>query len=102
MRDASDRDDCRTSVRGGSTRSFASASRAAKRDRAGKMIAMAHPDDPPPQRPTEPDPADCCGEGCVNCVFDVYDTRLARYQTQRAAWCARHPLQDPDHPDAQA
>jgi len=41
-------------------------------------------------RPAEPDPADCCGEGCVNCVFDLYEAALARYEAQLAAWRARH------------
>ena len=48
------------------------------------------PRDRPPVRPAEPDPADCCGEGCVNCVFDLYEAALARYEAQLAAWRARH------------
>lgn len=67
---------------------------------AGKMGAMAVAVDPPPVRPLEPEPAACCGEGCVNCVFDVYETRLAHYEAQRAAWCERHPHDDPDHAGA--
>ena len=51
---------------------------------------METDDDPPPQRPGEPDPADCCGEGCVNCVYDVYEAALARYERDLAAWRARH------------
>ncbi len=47
--------------------------------------------DPPPQRPVEPAAEDCCGEGCVNCVFDVYEAALARYEEALAAWRARHP-----------
>ena len=62
------------------------------------MSVMAIPADPPPSRPLEPDPGDCCGEGCVNCVFDVYQDRLARYQTQHAAWRERHAHDNPDHP----
>jgi hypothetical protein len=47
------------------------------------------PLDPAPVPPTEPDPADCCGEGCVRCVFDRYDEALERYQRALAAWQAR-------------
>ena len=53
--------------------------------------------DPPPQRPPEPDPADCCGEGCVRCIYDVYDEALARYQQALAQWQARHPGERPEH-----
>jgi hypothetical protein len=38
-----------------------------------------------PVRPEAPDPSDCCGGGCVRCVFDVYDEQMAEW---RAA-CAR-------------
>ena len=50
---------------------------------------MEPDNDPPPQRPSEPDPADCCGEGCVNCVYDVYEAALARYEKDLAAWRTR-------------
>ncbi|OOG61706.1 hypothetical protein B0E46_16755 [Rhodanobacter sp. B04] len=45
--------------------------------------------DPPPQRPPEPDAADCCGEGCARCVFDVYEEALLHYEAELAAWRAR-------------
>jgi hypothetical protein len=48
------------------------------------------PVDPRPSRPPEPDPADCCGEGCVNCVFDVYEAALQKYEADLAAWRARN------------
>jgi hypothetical protein len=45
--------------------------------------------DPMPQRPPEPDATDCCGEGCVRCVYDVHDEALERYEQALAAWRAR-------------
>jgi hypothetical protein len=50
--------------------------------------------DKPPVRPIEPDPGDCCGEGCANCVFDVYEAALARHEAALAAWRARNPDDD--------
>ena len=52
--------------------------------------AVDDPIDSPPTRPIEPDAADCCGEGCVPCVFDSYEQALERYQVALAAWHARH------------
>ena len=46
-------------------------------------------DDPTPQPPPEPDARDCCGEGCVNCIFDMYDDALERYRAELAAWQER-------------
>jgi hypothetical protein len=45
--------------------------------------------DPKPEPPMEPDKDECCGEGCVRCVYDVYEEALARYRVALAAWCAR-------------
>ncbi|NCT68649.1 MAG: oxidoreductase-like protein [Rhodanobacteraceae bacterium] len=53
------------------------------------------PDDPRPRPPDKPDPGDCCGGGCTQCVFDLYDAALDRYETALAAWRARHPMADP-------
>ena len=47
--------------------------------------------DPPPPPPEMPDAAECCGEGCVRCVFDVYDEALERYQLRLNEWRLRHP-----------
>lgn len=51
----------------------------------------ASADDPPPQRPPEPDALDCCGEGCVPCIYDLYEQALEHYQEALAAWRQRHP-----------
>ncbi|WP_082545974.1 oxidoreductase-like domain-containing protein [Rhodanobacter sp. Root627] len=51
----------------------------------------AGPSDPPPIPPVAPDPGDCCGEGCVRCVHDVYEASLERYRMLLEAWQARHP-----------
>jgi len=52
------------------------------------------PNDSPPVRPLEPDPADCCGEGCVHCILDVYDAVLERYEAALAEWRARQTQKD--------
>ncbi|MDB5959317.1 MAG: hypothetical protein JWP59_611 [Massilia sp.] len=52
------------------------------------------PDDPCPQPPLEPQLEDCCGSGCVVCVFDVYQMARERYLVRLAAWQARHSGQD--------
>lgn len=49
--------------------------------------------DPRPQPPIEPALEDCCGSGCPNCIFDVYQMLLANYKEALAAWEARHPEQ---------
>jgi hypothetical protein len=51
--------------------------------------AVADPADLPPPCPSEPDASDCCGEGCVPCVFDIYEQALARYRLLLTAWQAR-------------
>lgn len=40
----------------------------------------------PPQPPAAPEPADCCGGGCLHCVYDLYDQAMERYQTELAEW----------------
>lgn len=53
--------------------------------------AVEQVDDPRPQPPPEPQLEDCCGSGCVVCVFDAYEMAQQRYAQQLAAWQARHP-----------
>ena len=40
-------------------------------------------------RPLEPEVADCCGDGCARCIFDIYEEALARFEVDLAAWHAR-------------
>lgn len=47
--------------------------------------------DPQPRPPQEPDHEDCCGEGCVPCIWDTYDRKVQRYEDRMAAWRKRHP-----------
>lgn len=42
--------------------------------------------EPKPQAPTEPDPLDCCGSGCVRCIFDVHEDAMLRYREALAEW----------------
>jgi len=46
-------------------------------------------DDPPPQPPVKPDLEDCCHSGCTQCVFDLYDEALERYEIALDAWRRR-------------
>ncbi|RDI99882.1 hypothetical protein DVT68_03375 [Dyella solisilvae] len=58
--------------------------------------AAAPSDDPPPTRPQRPDDEDCCGQGCVPCIFDLYDEAMGRYREELAAWKERHPGESPE------
>lgn len=49
--------------------------------------------DPRPLPPKEPELEDCCGTGCVNCVFDMYQIALENYERALKAWQERHPGQ---------
>lgn len=48
--------------------------------------------DPPPVKPREPLPEECCGQGCQICVWDTYDHNMQLYEEQVTAWLARHPV----------
>jgi hypothetical protein len=49
--------------------------------------------DPRPVPPKEPQLEDCCGTGCVHCVFDMYQIALENYELALQAWQARNPEQ---------
>lgn len=46
--------------------------------------------DPRPQPPEPPAPQDCCGAGCVPCIFELHEQAMDRYREALAAWQARH------------
>ena len=35
-----------------------------------------------PPRPTSPRPEDCCGSGCVHCIYVVYDDALMAWERE--------------------
>ena len=37
-----------------------------------------------PPRPTSPRPEDCCGSGCVNCIYAIYDQALLKWEREVA------------------
>ena len=37
-----------------------------------------------PPRPTLPRPEDCCGTGCVHCIYVVYDNALIAWEREVA------------------
>jgi hypothetical protein len=51
-------------------------------------------DDPPPIAPVRPGNDECCGGGCVPCIFDLYEEALERYEAALADWRARHGVGD--------
>jgi hypothetical protein len=40
---------------------------------------------PAPEPPEKPLPGDCCGSGCVRCVWDIYYDEVQDYQKALAA-----------------
>ncbi|XP_074559529.1 uncharacterized protein LOC141815485 [Curcuma longa] len=69
------------------------ANRGAKQEEAAKvgkgektLTPTADPSSPPPLMPPEkPLPGDCCGSGCVRCVWDIYYEELEAYNESLAA-----------------
>ncbi|KAL6655181.1 hypothetical protein ACP70R_006007 [Stipagrostis hirtigluma subsp. patula] len=47
--------------------------------------------DAAPQPPEKPLPGDCCGSGCVRCVWDVYYDELDAYNKALAAQSSPAP-----------
>ena len=41
---------------------------------------------PKPIEPREPDPDECCGSGCMPCVFDVYSEKMDKYKEELEKW----------------
>jgi len=48
------------------------------------VIATSDSADTPvlPPRPEMPRPEDCCGSGCVHCVYVVYDLALTKWERE--------------------
>lgn len=38
-----------------------------------------------PPKPIEPDPSECCGRGCENCVYIYYERALERWHDKMKA-----------------
>ena len=35
------------------------------------------------RKPMEPDPDDCCGQGCDPCIFDTFDRQMGIYEDKK-------------------
>lgn len=57
---------------------------------------MSQPEPKPPLPPREPELDECCGSGCVVCVFDRYEQELERYREALRAWEAAHGAAPPE------
>lgn len=42
-----------------------------------------------PTPPIEPEADECCGSGCVRCVFDIHEEATDRYREALAIWQKR-------------
>jgi len=58
-------------------------------DMSDEIIVDALPD-PEPAPPREPEAIECCGSGCVPCVYDLYWEAVASYEAELEAWQARN------------
>jgi Oxidoreductase-like protein, N-terminal len=49
----------------------------------GDGQAVSGEDNPAlPPRPTPPRPEDCCGSGCVRCIYTVYDDAMLAWERE--------------------
>ena len=49
----------------------------------GDGQAMSSGDEPVlPPRPEPPRPEDCCGSGCVRCIYTIYDDALLEWERE--------------------
>lgn len=53
--------------------------KAAKSTPQSESAAQDKSEKSPPPPPEKPLPGDCCGSGCVRCVWDVYYDDLEEY-----------------------
>ncbi|CAL9073885.1 unnamed protein product [Musa textilis] len=56
----------------------------AEKEKAGKMEEKSKPE-AEPSPPEKPLPGDCCGSGCVRCVWDIYYEELEAYNQMLAS-----------------
>ncbi|KAJ4963448.1 hypothetical protein NE237_023387 [Protea cynaroides] len=47
-----------------------------EKDKEKEVVEVSSPPPPPPEKP---DPGDCCGSGCIRCVWDIYYDELEAY-----------------------
>lgn len=76
---------CRSSCLPPATTPMASADGVAKPDAAASPAPAPAPMPEPPETPL---PGDCCGSGCVRCVWDIYFDELDAYDKALAAHAA--------------
>lgn len=43
-----------------------------------------------PPQPEQPDPSECCGSGCIPCIMDLYEEKLAEWGEEVARIKAEH------------
>ena len=45
-----------------------------------------------PPRPEPPRPEDCCGSGCVNCIYVIYDEAILKWEREVEKLVVSAPL----------